>query len=433
MSMLTFAAFAEADPNFYIYLGFGQSNMEGNAQEEGVDKTGVDKRFRLLATCNFDSPKRTLGNWYDAIPPLVNPIGHLGPSDYFGRTMVAALPADVKVGVVPVAIGGCKIEMFDKDNYKTEVNKGDWSASIANNHYGGNPYQRLIDMAKKAQEVGVIKGILLHQGCSNCGESTWPSKVKTIYLNILRELGLKAKDVPLFAGETEYADMGGGCSSHNTVVAKIPSTLTFSGNVCGYVVSAYGLPGNGSDAWHFSAAGYRTFGKRYAYEVLRAMGMEPKMADGYQMNTNLKKFFTVKSFDTMISGKANLTVTLKLMATFADGHKEDLTREVTFSSNDFTITNNGKNKQVKLGAEGSSGTVEAVYTDFFGTTHTVTLTVATPTAITSLPSANTQHPSTDTPLWTPVYTLQGTKAGYMDEWDSLPNGLYIIKGKKVKK
>lgn len=28
---------AEVDPNFYVYLCFGQSNMEGNAQWESVD------------------------------------------------------------------------------------------------------------------------------------------------------------------------------------------------------------------------------------------------------------------------------------------------------------------------------------------------------------------------------------------------------------
>ena len=53
---------AEVDPNFYIYLCFGQSNMEGNAQWESMDNT-VDDRFKMLATCNFDNPKRTMGNW----------------------------------------------------------------------------------------------------------------------------------------------------------------------------------------------------------------------------------------------------------------------------------------------------------------------------------------------------------------------------------
>ena len=84
-------AHAEADPNFYIYLCFGQSNMEGNAQWGSMDNV-VDERFQMLATTNFDNPKRTMGNWYTAKCPIISPIGKLGPSDYFGRTMVAALP-----------------------------------------------------------------------------------------------------------------------------------------------------------------------------------------------------------------------------------------------------------------------------------------------------------------------------------------------------
>jgi hypothetical protein len=121
-------------------------------------------------------------------------------------------------------------------------------------------------MAKKAQEVGVIKGILLHQGCSNNGQEDWPDKVKKIYKDMLHDLGLRAKDVPIFVGETEYENMGGGCSWHNHVVAKIPEVIP-----TGHVVSAEGIPGNGTDPWHFSAAGYRTFGKRYAAKVLEVM------------------------------------------------------------------------------------------------------------------------------------------------------------------
>ena len=61
---------AEVDPNFYIYLCFGQSNMEGNAQWESIDNS-VDPRFKMLATCNFSSPSRTLGKWYVAKCPIV--------------------------------------------------------------------------------------------------------------------------------------------------------------------------------------------------------------------------------------------------------------------------------------------------------------------------------------------------------------------------
>ena len=166
---------AEVDPNFHVYICFGQSNMEGNAQWEAQDND-VDPRFQMLATCNFNSPKRTLGNWYVAKCPIVSPVGKLGPSDYFGRTMVANLP-NHKIGVIAVAMGGSPIEMFDKDKYqqKYQENYNEWWAQIARNYYGENPYGRIIEMAKKAQEVGVIKGILLHQGCSNCGDPNWLS------------------------------------------------------------------------------------------------------------------------------------------------------------------------------------------------------------------------------------------------------------------
>ena len=61
LSTLLPEAKADVDPNFYIYLCFGQSNMEGNAQPESMDRSNVDERFRLLATCNFTSPSRTKG------------------------------------------------------------------------------------------------------------------------------------------------------------------------------------------------------------------------------------------------------------------------------------------------------------------------------------------------------------------------------------
>ena len=353
------AAKADVDQNFHVYLCFGQSNMEGNAQWEAVDNE-VDSRFQMLATTNFDNPKREMGNWYTANCPIVSPVGKLGPTDYFGRTMVAAMPTNVKIGVVAVAMGGSPIEMFDKDKYEETLakNPNEWWAQLSNNYYGGNPYGRLIEMAKKAQESGVIKGILLHQGCSNCGNPEWPNMVKKIYNDMLTDLNLKAEDVPLFVGETEYENMGGGCSSHNAVVAKIPSVIP-----TGHVVSAEGIPGNGKDAWHFSAAGYRTFGKRYAYEALKVMGLETKANAEYAMADNLKKFFTIQSFENAEDMTVRLGGTKKLTVTgkFADGHTELLTNEAVITSDDFTITDG-----VLKGTEAKKGTITITYTDFLG-------------------------------------------------------------------
>lgn len=257
---------AEVDPNFYIYICFGQSNMEGNAQPEAQDKTGVDPRFKMMACVDFSNPKRTMGQWYTATPPLVRQGTGLGMADYFGRTMVENLPENCRVGVIDVAIGGTSIDGFFSEKVK-EYLKGqaDWFLNYYK-AYDNDPYKRIIDMAKIAQESGVIKGILLHQGETDNGQQDWPDRVKTIYKRMLRDLGLKAADVHLFVGETEYKDQGGICYGHNDQVARIPEVIP-----TGHVVSAKGIPGNGIDGFHFSAAGYRTFGKRYAAAVLDVM------------------------------------------------------------------------------------------------------------------------------------------------------------------
>ena len=88
--------------------------------------------------------------------------------------------------------------------------------------YGGSPYQWLVDQGKMAQKDGVIKGILLHQGESNPGDKQWPSKVKGIYENLIKDLNLKPEDVPLLAGETVNADQKGVCAGFNKIMADLP-------------------------------------------------------------------------------------------------------------------------------------------------------------------------------------------------------------------
>ena len=141
--------------------------MEGFPGIEEQDKTNVDERFQVLAAVDFPKRDRKKGNWYPAVPPLCRPSTGLCPADYFGRTMVANLPKNIKVGVVNVAVAGCKIELFEKDNYQAYAsNAPSWMKNIIK-QYDGNPYQHLVEMAKLAQKDGVIKGILLHQGESN--------------------------------------------------------------------------------------------------------------------------------------------------------------------------------------------------------------------------------------------------------------------------
>jgi len=239
--------------------------MEGQGTIENVDKT-VDSRFQILQGVDCSSLNRYKGNWYTATPPLCRCNNGLGPADYFGRTMVDNLPSNIKIGVVHVAIGGCDIDLFDKDNYQNYIanEAPDWMlGTIAT--YGNNPYKHLIDLAKKAQKVGVIKGILLHQGETNTGDANWPKQIKKIYGYMMQDLSLDPTQVPLLAGEVVGASAGGACASMNNIIATLPSTLSNS-----YVISSDGL-GAISDNLHFTSASYRELGKRYATKMLELL------------------------------------------------------------------------------------------------------------------------------------------------------------------
>lgn len=254
------------DPNFHIYLCFGQSNMEGNAAIEGKDRVGVDPRFMMMAAVDMPSSKRKKGEWYTAYPPLCRDYTGLTPADYFGREMVAHLPENIKVGVINVAVGGASIDLFDQDKCADYIKKeADWFKNYCS-EYGNDPYKVLVTMAKKAQQNGVIKGILLHQGCTNNGQKDWSVRVKRIYVRLLHDLGLNEEETPLLIGELLSQEQGGICWGHNNVIAKTQPVIPNS-----YVVSSKDCPG-ASDGLHFTAEGYRMIGKRYAEKMLELLG-----------------------------------------------------------------------------------------------------------------------------------------------------------------
>ncbi len=255
------------DTNFWIFVCFGQSNMEGFPGIQNQDKTNVDDRFQVLAAVDFQKMDRKKDDWYTAVPPLCRPSTGLCPVDYFGRTMVANLPKNVRVGVVVVAVGGCKIELFDKTNYQSyATNAPSWMKNFIR-AYDGNPYQHLVDMAKLAQKDGVIRGILLHQGESNTGDKEWPDKVKGVYENLLADLNLKSEEVPLLAGEVVNADQQGQCASMNKIIDELPKTIPTA-----HVISSAGCTAIPPDHLHFDPAGYRELGKRYAEKMLSLLG-----------------------------------------------------------------------------------------------------------------------------------------------------------------
>lgn len=259
-----------ADPNFQIYLCFGQSNMEGNATPEAQDYENVSERFKMMAAVDFSNPVRKRGEWYSAIPPLCRQGTGLTPADYFGRTMVEKLPDNVKVGVINVAVGGTSIKGFMEEYVADYVaGEADWFKNYMA-CYDNNPFRRLVETAKRAQNYGIIRGILMHQGETDGGMGNWAQNVKKVYERLLDELDLSADNVPLLAGETVQTDQGGYCGGFNNVIATLPNVIPTA-----HVISSKGCPQKG-DGLHFTAEGYRTIGKRYAecmLELLKSTGM----------------------------------------------------------------------------------------------------------------------------------------------------------------
>ncbi|MGN0283097.1 MAG: family 43 glycosylhydrolase [Prevotella sp.] len=259
--MAVFTARAQ-DENFHIYLCFGQSNMEGNARYEQQDMEGVDERFVAMASMDDERLGWKRGEWHKAVPPLCRPYTGLTPADYFGRTMISRLPKNVRVGIINVAIGGCGIELFDKENYADYlVKQPQWMKNMTKD-YDDNPYARLVELAKIAKKQGVIKGILMLQGETNTGQQDWLDKVKAVYENLLNDLDLKAADVPLVAGEVVSEEMGGHCAAHNPIIRRLPEVIPTA-----HVVSSKGCP-CANDSLHYTAEGYRIIGRRFAEKML---------------------------------------------------------------------------------------------------------------------------------------------------------------------
>ena len=359
-TIVTLRLRADVDPNFYIYLCFGQSNMEGHAEPEEVDMN-VDPRFQMLASGDFTSPIRNKGEWYTATPPIVRQETGLGVTDYFGRTMVAALPSEIKVGVVNVAFNSIAIDGYIPNQTDEYFNYMSDSEKSILAYYGNKPYQRLVDMGKKAQEMGVIKGILLQQGESDMGHEGWLNKVKSIYESLLKDLNLKADEVPLFAGEVVPAESHGTYAVFNNVINVLPEVIA----------TAHVIPAKGCDAQdgntYFTASSCRTMGRRYACEALRALGKEPVIDPKYAIQNDQRNIYALTSLDEVddIQIRVGRSKVLSLWGTFADGHREDLSHDAKFFSNDFTMVGD----TLTADAE-KSGTVAAIYTDFLGNRHT---------------------------------------------------------------
>ena len=229
--------------SLHIFLLAGQSNMAGRGKITEPDKV---PHPRLLS---LDKSK----SWVPAIAPIHFDKSAAGVclARTFGLTLLES-DKDITIGLVPCACGGSPISTWSPGAYWKQTKN--------------NPYDDTMERARYAMQFGVLKGILWHQGESDCNaelSQDYEKKLQNV-INRFRK-DLDAPNVPFIIGqmgkfkenpwtaEKEIVD-----KAHKAVAAKMKNV---------FFVSADGLTCK-DDHIHFNAPSLREFGRRYAKTYL---------------------------------------------------------------------------------------------------------------------------------------------------------------------
>ena len=227
-------ALQAVDANLPLYLLIGQSNMAGRGKIALEDKVAVPRVLML-----------NKGNeWVSAVDPIHFDKTIAGVS--LGRTFgieMAKSNKDVKIGLIPCAVGGTPIRRWQQH---------------------GDLYKVALKRAKLAEKDGVIKGILWHQGEGDSGKEE-TAKIYEAQLHAMVTAwrkDLAGENIPVVVGELgQFFKRAKFKGTVDAALKALPSKVRHAA-----WVSAEGLEHKG-DVVHFNAAGYRELGKRYAAKM----------------------------------------------------------------------------------------------------------------------------------------------------------------------
>ncbi|MGN0845174.1 MAG: sialate O-acetylesterase [Kiritimatiellia bacterium] len=241
VALLSFWSFAEdAIPKLDLFLLIGQSNMAGRGRLTAENRLPADGVWKLDRN----------NQWVAATEPLHfdKNIAGAGIGMSFARALRETNP-DAMIGLIPCAVGGTPLSR--------------WMP-------GKDLYSNAVCRERVAQKQGVIKGILWHQGESECGSrelrETYAKRLGAMVEALRAELGL-SEDVPFLAGELgTFLEKRNPGLMHPVINAQIKSCEeSIPAFRC---ISADGLTPNG-DNLHFNTESLRIFGERYAEAFLQ--------------------------------------------------------------------------------------------------------------------------------------------------------------------
>jgi len=226
------------------FLMIGQSNMAGRGNIGDVEPIDNNRCFMLR-----------MGRWQKMAEP-VNPDRSISGVKFASGVSLATSFADElckktnsEIGLIPCADGGTKISQWQK---------------------GELLFDHAVYMSSLAMRTSEIRGILWHQGESDCCADENVEEYKEKFINMITELriALKNEKLPVLIGELsedltdELWRTNNRPSRLNKVFYEIEKELP----LC-KVVSAKGLKLK-EDGIHFDAKSLRIFGKRYCEKYL---------------------------------------------------------------------------------------------------------------------------------------------------------------------
>ena len=277
-----------AQQSFDVYIGAGQSNLDGRA--EVSDLTGELASFATPQSGTLiyynnppePDPNDTLDqaittNGFVTLQPGYGFLGARDfgdvvtlPSDLFGPEVAfgSAISSEVgsvnPVAIIKVARGGTNLD-------------NDWRAADANipGDQGGPLYAELLATIDAATaeltsngDTFTIRGFIWHQGeadDSNARASRYMDNFRNFVDGVRAHVGIP--DLPFVIGELAQSRTSSNNDSFRALQAQVASSLNRVGFVSSVGLTTPLSTGEGSDGTHFDAAGQIGLGLRFAEEL----------------------------------------------------------------------------------------------------------------------------------------------------------------------
>lgn len=238
---LTYSTMAQppAAKEIHLYILAGQSNMAGRGTVDAIDTLVNPHIFMFNKT----------EEWVPAKEPLAfdkPKVAGVGPGFAFANALFRADPS-ADIYLIPCAVGGTRIDL--------------WQPGAFDNATQTHPYDDAIRRIRAAMKTGIPKGIIWHQGESDCNpalSNSYEQKLRALIARFRQDIG--SPELPFIAGEVAHFSVlpDKDQETVNLAIKTVVATTAF----CGYV-QTQGLQHRG-DSLHFDSPSAREIGKRYA-------------------------------------------------------------------------------------------------------------------------------------------------------------------------